>query len=258
MHSRIALARLLGATLLALTLLSIAGCSGGSDATDAAKESAPAVSEPAPTALEIRTARIAKRKLAVKRVVTDYYESLDGREFQTAWNRLGASVRQRFRGYDVWSAGFATTVRQTPRSVRIVHASTSSASVSLVLRTVDEDVCGARYRQTFSGTWELSKAQGRWIAQSIAMNRVAGTAPPSDPTCIDPPEAPENERPYDDGPEDPGDCHPSYEGACLDPNSIDYDCSGGSGDGPDYTGPVQVIGYDDFGLDRDGDGYACE
>ena len=31
-------------------------------------------------------------------------------------------------------------------------------------------------------------------------------------------------------------CHPSYEGACLDPNASDYDCRGGSGDGPLYTG----------------------
>jgi hypothetical protein len=53
-------------------------------------------------------------------------------------------------------------------------------------------------------------------------------------------------------------CHPSYEGACLDPNSLDYDCEGGSGNGPDYTGPVRVVGDDPFDLDRDGDGEACE
>ena len=55
-----------------------------------------------------------------------------------------------------------------------------------------------------------------------------------------------------------GNCHPSYKGACLDPNASDYDCAGGSGNGPKYTGPVRVVGPDDFGLDRDGDGYACE
>jgi hypothetical protein len=54
------------------------------------------------------------------------------------------------------------------------------------------------------------------------------------------------------------DCHASYQGACLDPNASDYDCAGGSGDGPEYTGPVQVVGSDDFDLDRDGDGVACE
>jgi hypothetical protein len=55
-----------------------------------------------------------------------------------------------------------------------------------------------------------------------------------------------------------GDCDPNYDGACLDPDSPDYDCAGGSGDGPDYTGPVEVVGDDPFGLDRDGDGFACE
>ncbi len=53
-------------------------------------------------------------------------------------------------------------------------------------------------------------------------------------------------------------CDPNYEGACLDPSSPDYDCAGGSGNGPDYTGPVRVVGDDHFDLDRDGDGEACE
>jgi hypothetical protein len=53
-------------------------------------------------------------------------------------------------------------------------------------------------------------------------------------------------------------CDPNYQGACLDPTSPDYDCAGGSGDGPDYTGRVTVVGDDHFDLDRDGDGVACE
>jgi resuscitation-promoting factor RpfB len=53
-------------------------------------------------------------------------------------------------------------------------------------------------------------------------------------------------------------CHPSYTGACLDPSASDYDCAGGSGDGPKYTGFVRVVGYDEYGLDADGDGLGCE
>ena len=53
-------------------------------------------------------------------------------------------------------------------------------------------------------------------------------------------------------------CHPSYVGACLDPSAADYDCIGGSGNGPEYTGRVTVVGPDVFGLDRDGDGIGCE
>jgi pyruvate/2-oxoglutarate dehydrogenase complex dihydrolipoamide acyltransferase (E2) component len=52
-------------------------------------------------------------------------------------------------------------------------------------------------------------------------------------------------------------CHPSYD-PCLDPNASDYDCEGGSGDGPEYTGLVTVNGSDDYDLDRDGDGTGCD
>jgi hypothetical protein len=57
-------------------------------------------------------------------------------------------------------------------------------------------------------------------------------------------------------PSSSGGCNPNYTG-CV-PNASDVDCAGGSGNGPAYTGPVQVIGTDVYGLDRDGDGYACE
>jgi hypothetical protein len=54
-------------------------------------------------------------------------------------------------------------------------------------------------------------------------------------------------------------CDPSYSGACLKPNVSDYDCAGGSGDGPYYVqGPVRVVGVDHYGLDADGDGVGCE
>jgi hypothetical protein len=52
-------------------------------------------------------------------------------------------------------------------------------------------------------------------------------------------------------------CDPNYSG-CLDPNASDYDCAGGSGDGPRYTGQVRVLGNDTYDLDRDGDDIACE
>jgi NADH:ubiquinone oxidoreductase subunit 6 (subunit J) len=52
-------------------------------------------------------------------------------------------------------------------------------------------------------------------------------------------------------------CDPNYSG-CLDPNSSDYDCAGGSGDGPDYTGTVTVLGDDRYDLNRDSDNIACD
>jgi hypothetical protein len=53
-----------------------------------------------------------------------------------------------------------------------------------------------------------------------------------------------------------GDCHSSYAG-CV-PIASDVDCAGGSGNGPAYTGRVDVVGADVYDLDRDGDGVACE
>jgi hypothetical protein len=53
-------------------------------------------------------------------------------------------------------------------------------------------------------------------------------------------------------------CHPSYKLKCLNPNASDYDCAGGSGNGPYYTGLVKVVGPDVFRLDADHDGWGCE
>ncbi len=51
------------------------------------------------------------------------------------------------------------------------------------------------------------------------------------------------------------DCTPGYS-PCL-PEMSDYDCKGGQGDGPGYTGRVQVTGIDRYDLDRDNDGFGC-
>ena len=74
------------------------------------------------------------------------------------------------------------------------------------------------------------------------------TAPPPPPTTAPPPPTtavvPQ------------GNCHPSYT-PCV-PITSDVDCAGGSGNGPAYTGRVEVHGYDEYDLDRDGDGIGCE
>jgi hypothetical protein len=54
-------------------------------------------------------------------------------------------------------------------------------------------------------------------------------------------------------------CDPNYTGCVPNVYPADVDCAGGSGNGPYYVqGPVRVIGVDRYGLDRDGDGIACE
>ena len=60
-------------------------------------------------------------------------------------------------------------------------------------------------------------------------------------------------------PQQPSGCHPSYPSVCLAMDKGDYDCAGGSGNGPNYVqGPITVLPSDPFDLDRDGDGIGCE
>ena len=89
-----------------------------------------------------------------------------------------------------------------------------------------------------------------WEAFVATENAVPAPTPVPAPTTIPTPTTPPPVL------SDPSGCHPSYT-PCV-PISTDVDCSGGSGDGPEYvTGPIQVIGYDEYGID-DGDGVACE
>lgn len=54
-------------------------------------------------------------------------------------------------------------------------------------------------------------------------------------------------------------CDSAYPDACLHDGIGDYDCAGGSGNGPNYVdGPIRVRPPDPFGLDSDGDGVGCE
>jgi len=63
--------------------------------------------------------------------------------------------------------------------------------------------------------------------------------------------------PFNSSPALEANCDSNYSG-CV-PIASDVDCLGGSGNGPAYVrGPVQVIGRDIYGLDRDGDGIGCE
>ncbi len=57
-----------------------------------------------------------------------------------------------------------------------------------------------------------------------------------------------------------GSCTSGYS-PCLPLGPSDYDCYGGSGDGPAYTQPgvvYQVTGLDPYGLDANGNGLGCE
>ena len=54
-------------------------------------------------------------------------------------------------------------------------------------------------------------------------------------------------------------CDPSYPDVCITVGSADFDCAGGSGNGPNYiVGPIRVLPPDPHGLDPDGDGTGCD
>lgn len=66
---------------------------------------------------------------------------------------------------------------------------------------------------------------------------------------------------YDAPPPPPAvssECDSNYADACV-PIASDVDCAWGTGDGPAYfDGVARVVGVDIYGLDRNGDGFACE
>lgn len=85
--------------------------------------------------------------------------------------------------------------------------------------------------------------------------RTPTTAPTPRPTNT--PRPAPTPVPPTSAPERSSNCNANYAGACLDKPG-DYDCAGGSGNGPNYTGVVRVVGIDVYDLDRDNDGIGCE
>ena len=106
---------------------------------------------------------------------------------------------------------------------------------------VHDEECGvsaAVLGSTRPGEWAARRETFSEIADSLALDCTAVEAA--------------------DSPDPSTECDPNYEGECLDPSMPDYDCDGGSGDGPAWTGEVAVVGDDHYDLDRDGDGIACD
>lgn len=150
--------------------------------------------------------------------------------------RVGASVL-------AGSALVLTVAAPYPRVPTVVGRSQSVAvsrlrdagfkvKVSTESRTSGKD--GVILRQTPAGS---NLAKPRSLITVVVSSVVKPVAPPPPPPAQN--------------------CASGYS-PCLPP-AYDYDCAGGSGDGPGYAdGPIYVTGSDPYGLDRDGDGVACE
>lgn len=96
-------------------------------------------------------------------------------------------------------------------------------------------------------------------------DRQVSPGTPGSPPRVAPPSSPTGDEPDNGGGGGgipPGDCaaYVDSEDWCVD-GIGDYDCEGGSGDGPNYAPRgVRLVDpkVDPFGLDRDGDGVGCE
>jgi hypothetical protein len=135
--------------------------------------------------------------------------------------------------FTVWSpaahATFAT--RCDSDGVQVTCTTTDDGAVKFKQASVD------RYSQSQADAYAGGHDLGPDPYEALADGDGYGSAPGTEST--------------------PADCHPDY-GGCLDPDAYDYDCAGGSGNGPDYTNTVEVKGADPFGLDADGDGWGCD
>jgi hypothetical protein len=237
--------RVAAAVAVASALTVIVGCSSGSQ-DQALKPAAKTVADPAlppppPGA-------------AAKAVVRSYYEEVNAEHYAAAWAHFSPALRASQGGFSAWHVGYANTTDTQLLSVRTVEASPSEVIEEIELAADATDACGDPVSQTFAGTWTLENQGGSFVGSSLDVEQTGGDTLVTDSSeCAPPPVATESasETPASS-------CDPNYAGACLDPYSSDYDCEGGSGDGPDYTGPVQVVGSDPYGLDANSDGYACE
>lgn len=130
-------------------------------------------------------------------------------------------------------------------------------------------VSGVPRRMTVQGTrltyhskrhgagWTMWAYGGRRHGRAVAVIITERAPSPSPAPAPPPAPSPSSPSPSPSPTPSPA-CDPNYQGACLDPSALDYDCLGGSGDGPRYTGRVVVVGYDHYGLDADRDGIGCE
>jgi hypothetical protein len=128
--------------------------------------------------------------------------------------------------------------------------------VGMTVAQAKSALSGVRLRWRLTVRRTTASASGTVVAQSPGGDRSRNPDSVIALIVAQAPPAPKAE-PTTEVPPAPA-CHPSYVGACLDPDASDYDCVGGSGNGPKYTGRVTVVGPDVFDLDRDGDGIGCE
>ncbi|NQX15159.1 G5 domain-containing protein [Rathayibacter sp. VKM Ac-2857] len=152
------------------------------------------------------------------------------------------------------------TPTPTPTVVTTTETITETVPIARSSRTEDDPSAAQGTSTVVAGvdgvltrTFEIVKHDGAEVSRA-QLSEAVTTPAVDDVTRVGtlvPAPAPAPE------PADAG-CHPSYAGECV-PIASDGDCAAGSGNGPVYIqGPVTVVGPDEYDLDRDGDGIACD
>jgi hypothetical protein len=141
---------------------------------------------------------------------------------------------------------------EEPEQVATVAPSTSTVEATLPVRPTEAAP------ETTATTTTASTTTTTEPPTTTTTTAPPTTAPPTTapPTTVAPPAPTAPPTTVAPQPLAGGGCHPSYV-PCV-PFASDVDCSSGSGNGPAYTGRVEVIGPDVYDLDRDGDGIGCE
>jgi beta-lactam-binding protein with PASTA domain len=152
----------------------------------------------------------------------------------------------------------ATTSTAPPTTIekvtvpRVVGMRLARAKDSLAGRGLTTKVAYKATARYPAGTViSQSRKAGADVLPDTTVSLMVAKAPPPPPSTAPP--APPSTAPSRD-------CHPSYPDVCLRPDVSDYDCEGGSGNGPYYVaGPLRVLPPDPFELDgNDNDGWGCE
>ena len=220
-----------------LLAASLGGCGQAPARDHAATGRAPTAT---PAAVSTRAVRAHARQLAAKGKYAAAAAALAAaglRHDAAKVRRTGARALARSAQRALTRGRLATAKRLAAQSRRLRR----TAAASAVIAAVDTRIAQAKAAERIARDQRTCTS-----AEKRAVRDGAGT-PPGCETYVPEPTPPPA-----------GECDPNYTGACLNPDSPDYDCEGGSGNGPDYTGPVQSVGSDPYGLDADGDGAACE
>jgi resuscitation-promoting factor RpfB len=141
----------------------------------------------------------------------------------------------------VGSSVSVTVAKSYPTVPNVIGLSQAKATSKLETAGYNVVVNRQESSQTSGTVISIDPAAGTGRLPGRSVTIVVAKAPPAPP------------------PPPPSNCTPGYS-PCLPPAS-DYDCAGGSGNGPAYTEPgvtYHVTGYDPYGLDADNDGYGCE